>query len=98
MRLVPINTKSKVKVQPVNMKLLMLGQTKKMEKETERVNFEFRCPICFEAMGEPSTLKCYHSYCIQCISEHLKSKNNCPMCKASVVEKITVNTKLQDKF
>lgn len=45
------------------------------------------CPICFReeiTLLDMNTTSCQHSFCHSCIMTHLKYKNNCPMCRASI--------------
>jgi len=45
------------------------------------------CPICFEeevTLFDMDTTSCEHSFCHSCIMRHLRTKNNCPMCRTHV--------------
>ena len=44
------------------------------------------CPICKEKLTETNICrtKCKHSYCLSCLLEHLKEKNNCPLCRSVI--------------
>jgi hypothetical protein len=45
------------------------------------------CPICFEediTLSDMNTTSCEHSFCHSCIMKHLRTKNNCPMCRTQV--------------
>ena len=39
------------------------------------------CAICLDDIKEPKILKCGDKFCSECIAEHLKTKNNCPLCR-----------------
>lgn len=44
---------------------------------------QLKCPICFDMFTYPVTLACGHSYCLQCIKDHLKRNvRRCPECRA----------------
>lgn len=47
---------------------------------------QLKCPICFEIFTDPVTLECGHSYCLQCIKDHLKRtvRKKCPQCRAEL--------------
>ena len=46
------------------------------------------CPICKEKLTETNICrtKCKHSYCLSCLLEHLKEKNNCPLCRSVIFD------------
>jgi len=52
----------------------------------EDVFEQLECSICCEAFIDPRTLPCSHSFCEMCIRDHLRRKDDCPVCrrKASV--------------
>jgi len=43
---------------------------------------DYNCSICHEIVALPSTLRCGHTFCYECIHTHYKYNNrNCPMCR-----------------
>lgn len=45
-----------------------------------------RCLICKEFLRAPVITSCNHTFCSQCIRQHLMSESNCPLCKAEQFE------------
>lgn len=45
------------------------------------------CMVCYEEIaGENVTLKCGHTYCIQCFIKHMRVGNNCAGCRAHICD------------
>lgn len=44
----------------------------------------FTCAICTHIYAAPSSLRCDHVFCAECITKHLALRHNCPLCKAVV--------------
>eukprot|EP00126_Sphaerothecum_destruens_P001765 Sdes_comp15187_c0_seq1m4005 len=42
---------------------------------------EFSCPVCMEFIKEAFITKCGHSFCYECISQHLEYRLECPICR-----------------
>jgi hypothetical protein len=42
------------------------------------------CPVCFDRLYVPVTLKCNHVFCEHCIYEWLDKEKTCPVCRAEV--------------
>ncbi|XP_046893865.1 uncharacterized protein LOC124479250 isoform X3 [Hypomesus transpacificus] len=62
---------------------------------------QFRCSVCSEALREPVSIPCGHSYCRQCISTYwaqpsLEGYNVCPECskRFSTLPELSINTAL----
>jgi len=47
---------------------------------------DIRCPICVELISDPFVTPCGHTFCFNCISTHLRTKNSCPSCSAFLVQ------------
>lgn len=47
---------------------------------------QLKCPICFDMFTEPVSLACGHSYCLQCIQDHVRRsvRTDCPQCRAQL--------------
>ena len=62
------------------------------ENVIEKGNIEdLICPICFDILKNPiscSNNKNSHSFCKECITQHLKENNKCPTCKLNFEYKI----------
>ncbi|XP_048842138.1 E3 ubiquitin-protein ligase rnf8 isoform X1 [Brienomyrus brachyistius] len=52
---------------------------------TEVLESELQCIICSELFIEAVTLNCAHSFCLHCISEWRKRRNECPICRQAIV-------------
>ncbi|XP_004710887.2 E3 ubiquitin-protein ligase RNF8 [Echinops telfairi] len=46
---------------------------------------ELQCIICSEYFIEAITLNCAHSFCSFCISEWVKRKSECPICRKDII-------------
>ena len=42
------------------------------------------CVICFEKIQRATITPCKHIFCRKCILQHLKHRNKCPCCRASI--------------
>ncbi|KAH7107307.1 DNA repair protein rad18, partial [Auriculariales sp. MPI-PUGE-AT-0066] len=47
-----------------------------------RLDTSLRCPICKEFLDGPVNLNCGHSFCSLCIRDYLRTKQECPCCRA----------------
>ena len=43
-----------------------------------------RCPICKDMLSEPFATVCGHTFCHDCISRHLESRQRCPCCSTFI--------------
>lgn len=46
-----------------------------------------RCPICFDALQNPSVTLCGHVYCRECITTVARSTKQCPICRKKLTNK-----------
>ncbi|XP_062420247.1 zinc finger protein RFP-like isoform X2 [Pungitius pungitius] len=57
---------------------------------------QFLCPICLDVFTDPVTTPCGHNFCMNCINEHWKTRdqNRCPICKKDFTTRpvLRVNT------
>eukprot|EP01033_Poteriospumella_lacustris_P013250 gene13250-9491_t len=56
---------------------------------------EFACCICLNLMYEPTSLACGHSGCLACMKRAVRTKPQCPVCKARVQQELTVTIALR---
>lgn len=70
------------------------------KKNTTEYNYEEKplqfkdelCSICIEVTeGEQITTECGHVFCKECIETHLKTSNQCPICR-QIITKLYNNT------
>ncbi|XP_066562124.1 E3 ubiquitin-protein ligase rnf8 isoform X1 [Amia ocellicauda] len=52
---------------------------------TEVLENELQCIICSELFIKAVTLNCAHSFCLHCISEWRKRKDECPICRQDIL-------------
>ncbi|XP_010876690.1 E3 ubiquitin-protein ligase rnf8 isoform X2 [Esox lucius] len=52
---------------------------------TEVLENELQCIICSELFIEAVTVNCTHSFCLHCIREWLKRKDECPICRQAIL-------------
>ncbi|CAM0943556.1 unnamed protein product [Alopecurus aequalis] len=44
----------------------------------------FTCPVCWNKLVEPSTTKCGHIFCTECITQAIKYQKKCPTCRKAL--------------
>ena len=54
------------------------------------------CPICYETIPDTIT-HCNHQFCYNCMKNHYKRNNNCPMCRQPINEKSIFKIYSQDE-
>lgn len=62
--------------------------SKEWKKRCQRKTDETTCPICYDSFEEKGvcTTKCKHQFCTQCFITHCRRKNDCPLCRAVLLE------------
>eukprot|EP01124_Arcella_intermedia_P020290 TRINITY_DN2777_c0_g1_i1.p1 TRINITY_DN2777_c0_g1~~TRINITY_DN2777_c0_g1_i1.p1 ORF type:complete len:306 (+),score=56.69 TRINITY_DN2777_c0_g1_i1:44-919(+) len=83
--------------------LITWGMLSSFEKEpTLLVNSEdedYLCPICYEVFGDPTKLKCGHTFCKSCILRAIDLHKHCPLCRnPSQYEDISPNEEYSKKI
>lgn len=65
---------------------LKIAEAKKeaFENITDVLESELQCSICAELFIQATTLSCSHSFCNYCITEWMKRKKECPVCRAPI--------------
>jgi len=46
---------------------------------------DFDCALCFRLLWEPLTTPCGHTYCRSCLDRSMDHKQECPLCKTSLL-------------
>ena len=62
--------------------------SKEWKSRRRQVIEESTCPICYESFEEKGvcTTKCKHQFCTQCFITHSRQRNDCPLCRAVLLE------------
>lgn len=56
--------------------------------DISRDDNEDTCTICYEALNTSANFvstPCKHRFCFNCIAQHMRNDNRCPMCRANLV-------------
>ncbi|KAF9930775.1 RING finger and WD repeat domain-containing protein 2 [Linnemannia zychae] len=60
---------------------------------------DFHCPICISLIKEVFMTRCGHSFCYSCIVQHLREKQDCPVCRGPLTrDQIFPNFSLNNIF
>ncbi|KAK3847422.1 MAG: WD40-repeat-containing domain protein [Linnemannia gamsii] len=60
---------------------------------------DFHCPICLSLIKEVFMTRCGHSFCYSCIVQHLRDKQDCPVCRGPLTrDQIFPNFSLNNIF
>ena len=67
---------------------ILSKEWKNRNREKQSVMEETTCPICYESFEVKGvcTTKCKHKFCTQCFIIHSRQKNDCPLCRAVLLE------------
>ena len=59
-----------------------------------------QCCICMEQRQTEDIcrLNCQHSFCVQCINQHLQTNHSCPICRARVTNVSVQNNNARDRI
>ena len=53
--------------------------------KTEKDEKEDLCPVCFNRIkNKCMTNNCLHKFCYECLSNWMKYKNGCPLCRTKI--------------
>lgn len=71
----------------------------KQQKSNDKIVVQpYDCAICLETINDSMCLlKCKHSFCISCYSEHIRLKNTCPLCRDEICSKPKKMIKISDE-
>jgi hypothetical protein len=58
------------------------------------------CCICMEERQSEDIcrLNCRHSFCVQCINQHLQTNHSCPICRSDVTNLSVQNNHIRDRI
>ena len=70
---------------------------KVLNKLNEKINNE-ECTICKDEIEEGIKLKCSHIFHTIYIKEWFKINQTCPLCRTSLIDKITKLIKIKEKY
>ncbi|KAJ1971704.1 hypothetical protein H4R34_005651 [Dimargaris verticillata] len=66
-------------------------QVNQLRKELERLQTSFAaanaCRLCTAEFTLPHTLQCGHSFCQDCLQQHLRTERECPICRQTIVHR-----------
>lgn len=65
------------------------NKNKRNEKALiENMEEQLECPICFETLKDTNITitSCNHKFCNCCFIKHIRKKNNCPLCRKTLIE------------
>jgi hypothetical protein len=58
----------------------------------------YNCVICMDEIDDNlCMLKCKHAFCVSCYSQHIRIKNDCPLCRDVICEKVKKGVILPDE-
>lgn len=61
-------------------------EAERLEAERTRINEVTECCICMDTIQitNRAVTECGHVFCLGCLLQHLRTKNDCPMCRREV--------------
>ncbi|XP_067680203.1 serine/threonine-protein kinase fray2-like [Haliotis asinina] len=62
-------------------------QKQSLERVKSTLDSELQCSICNELFVQATSLNCAHAFCALCISQWMKTSQNCPMCRTKIISK-----------
>lgn len=63
---------------------VVIHEDKIVKFDDDNLEEKLTCSICLGTFNDPSTTPCGHTFCMECLTESLKIKNECPTCKLSL--------------
>ena len=63
---------------------------KEMKTIYEHLIDELKCSFCLTTLVVPMVTDCCHLFCSKCITDYLKKRNLCPICKAFIQRETTL--------
>jgi len=67
-----------------------------MDNFRELAESQLQCAVCSELFVEATSINCGHTFCNYCITEWMKKKANCPVCRTDI--KQSVQCKVLDEY
>merc|ERR1711936_1418880 len=67
-----------------------------MDNFRELAETQLQCAVCSELYVEATSINCGHTFCNYCITEWMKKKANCPVCRTDI--KQTAQCKVLDEY
>jgi len=67
-----------------------------MDNFRELAETQLQCAVCSELYVEATSINCGHTFCNYCITEWMKKKANCPVCRADIQQ--TAQCKVLDEY
>merc|ERR1712142_991089 len=67
-----------------------------MDNFRELAESQLQCAVCSELFVEATSINCGHTFCNNCITEWMKKKANCPVCRTDI--KQSTQCKVLDEY
>merc|ERR1712025_1530588 len=67
-----------------------------MDNFRELAETQLQCAVCSELYVEATSINCGHTFCNYCITEWMKKKANCPVCRTDI--KQSTQCKVLDEY